>query len=90
MPLLTPVTTNTLFVSLPINIEAFIFDDLRAVGLASPGPLVYISMSFSLAGYVTDVVSTLLLESTKTATRCSIQRSRKDDQADHLDVVRYR
>lgn len=30
MPLLTPVTTNTLLVSLPINIEAFIFDDLES------------------------------------------------------------
>lgn len=30
MPLLTPVTTNTLLVSLPIYIEAFIFDDLES------------------------------------------------------------
>lgn len=30
MPLLTPVTTNTLLVSLSINIEAFIFDDLES------------------------------------------------------------
>lgn len=30
MPLLTPVTTNTLLVSLSINIEAFVFDDLES------------------------------------------------------------
>lgn len=90
MPLLTPVTTNTLLVSLPITIEAFIFDDLESgwSGIARAfGIYLYeLQRSGICYGHGIDAIAGVH----KTATRCSIQRSRKDDQTDHLDVVRYR